>query len=149
MCRMSEWLDSCFDRNDDRAPVRAFVFGAAICLTATLISSIIVDPWDWQVHACSAAGSLLIGGGCGAMFALPSHRFGLLCLFSFEVFCIVPMGALLDMNPFYYVVGSTSFFVCITASSASILVIFRVVQPTISWLFGLVVNRFRLNSKQP
>jgi hypothetical protein len=75
MSELSQWLDSCFDRSDDRAPLRAFVLGSLVISVVMVICCVAVDPTDFRMLIALVTGAVFFGGGCSAMFALQPNQF--------------------------------------------------------------------------
>lgn len=89
MTNRSDWLDRCFDQSDQRAPSRAFAFGAISMSVLMVFISVVVDPTDLQLFVLLLSVGVFLGGGCAAMFALPHHQFRRIWKLSFHIWPIV------------------------------------------------------------
>lgn len=116
---LTKWLDSCFDREDERAPARAFVFGAILASVAAAISSIAVDATNWRMLLILIAGATIVGGGCGAMFAAPPLRFRRMCALGFDLWGLVPLKFFVGLGLLVAIPLAFSFFVGILACIAA------------------------------
>ena len=131
---MSEWLDSCFDHDDESAPVRAFIFGGTLSSIAAATSALAVDPTDWRLLLWMVGAFAFFGGGCGAMFALPPEKFARLCSFSFDLFGFLPLKLFLGIGIFPFVLIGFSLFVAILAGISAILALWRCGRSLTSWI---------------
>ena len=137
MPNLSEWLESCFNENDHRAPIRAFVFGALIASIAATISSLAVDPRDMKMLASLFAGAVFFGGGCGAMFALPTEKFRHLFLIGFDLFSFLPLKVVFGIGLFPFVLFASSMFVAILAAIATLQVVYLAMGLAIRWFLSV------------
>jgi hypothetical protein len=112
---ISKWLDSCFDQSDERAPMRAFLFGAGMMAIVSTVCVVATDPTDFRMLVVFLIGGSILGGGCSAMFVLPTQMFVRNCCFSLELCTFIPLKILIGVGLIPFVFIAFALFVGIMA----------------------------------